>query len=184
MKNSSFTFRSSWFEAIKDQPDSVRLSLMDAICRYAIDGEIPDDLGDVAKVAFSLIRTEIDSATRKKRNRQTTAAVPTAELPAAEVQQPAVSAPDQPSPDPEPCYTNFDSAVARLLTDRYCCERLYKGRLANIQAAIDDFKRYAVRKGLISKFNDSNMTHEDLCDMMVNAMRHNAYSQKAFQDPD
>jgi len=178
MKNKSFTFRSSWFEAIKDQPDDVRLSLMEAICRYAIDGEIPTDLGSVAKVAFILIRTEIDSATRKKRNKQSTADTPAAEPPAAE-------APEQPAPAPDPCHVNFDAAAERLLADRYSCERLYGCNLANIPVAIEDYKRYAIRKGIISKFSDSNMTHEDLRDMMVFARQHhNIYSPKALQPPD
>ena len=41
MNRKTFTFRSSWFEAVRNQPDDIRLALFDAITRYAFYGEIP-----------------------------------------------------------------------------------------------------------------------------------------------
>ena len=65
MKHKTFTFRSSWFEAMRNMSDASRLALMDAICRYAFDGELPDPeaLDPVAEIAFMLIRAEIDAVT-------------------------------------------------------------------------------------------------------------------------
>ena len=36
MKHKTFTFRSSWFEAMRNMSDASRLALMDAICRHAV----------------------------------------------------------------------------------------------------------------------------------------------------
>ena len=68
MKRKTFTFRDSWFEAMRNLPDNTRLALMDAICSYAIEGKIPENLEMTAQTAFILIRAEIDNtpAPRKK----------------------------------------------------------------------------------------------------------------------
>ena len=68
MKRKTFTFRNSWFEAMRNLPDNTRLALMDAICSYAIEGKLPENLEMTAQTAFILIRAEIDNtpAPRKK----------------------------------------------------------------------------------------------------------------------
>lgn len=67
MIRKTFTFRSSWFEAMRNLSDNVRLALMDAICRYAIYGEVPSELSPEAEVAFILICSQIDSAPVRRR---------------------------------------------------------------------------------------------------------------------
>ena len=70
MNRKTFTFRSSWFEAVRNQPDDIRLALFDAITRYAFYGEIPTLTNPVVEVAFTLIRAEIDAAPRQRTRRQ------------------------------------------------------------------------------------------------------------------
>lgn len=55
----------SFFEALKDLPDLDRLALYDAICRYGLFGEIPEDLSGVQKALFVLMKPNIDSSQRR-----------------------------------------------------------------------------------------------------------------------
>ena len=69
MIRKTFTFRSSWYEAMGKMSDTQRLSLMDAICRYAIDGDLPQAMDPVVEIAFILIRAEIDAVPNRSRKK-------------------------------------------------------------------------------------------------------------------
>lgn len=60
-----FVFYGSFYDALSDLPDDLRLEAYDAICKYALLGEIPDCSGTVSAV-FKLVRPQID-ANRKRR---------------------------------------------------------------------------------------------------------------------
>lgn len=55
----------SFFEALKDLPDSDRLALYDAICKYGLFGEMPENLTSVQKALFVLMKPNIDSSQKR-----------------------------------------------------------------------------------------------------------------------
>lgn len=173
MKNKSFTFRSSWFEAISTQPDNVRLSLIDAICRYAINGELPEGLDPVAQVAFTLIRAEIDAAPAKRKPAKTEQAVKTPEATDA---QPAPTTANDDTFD-----ADFNAVATRLKTDKNCCEALAdRGCLRNIPMALKEFKRYIRDRQRTAEFAGGSMPPMELCEKMLAAIPDNAFSKKAY----
>lgn len=58
----NFTFFESYFSAISELDDADRLACYDAICRYGVTGEEPQDLAGVAAMAFKLIKPNIDKS--------------------------------------------------------------------------------------------------------------------------
>lgn len=71
MERKQFTFYESFAKALKRiKKDSDRAKAYDAICAYALYGEIPDleKLPDAAALAFELIRPTLDSSARKASN--------------------------------------------------------------------------------------------------------------------
>lgn len=63
--NEAFTFYGSFYDAIKELDDADRLAVYDAICSYAITGEVPELTG-VAAMAFKLMRPNIDANLQKR----------------------------------------------------------------------------------------------------------------------
>lgn len=98
MTRKSFTFRTAWYEAVRNQPDHIRLALFDAITRYAIDGEIPDRMDPIVEIAFMLIRAEIDAAPKPRKKAEKQPAEP---IPAPKPESEPKPEP-QYTPDPEP----------------------------------------------------------------------------------
>ena len=189
MKNKSFTFNCLWFEAIKDQPDNVRLSLMDAVCRYAIDGELPAELDPIAQVAFTLIRAEIDTSARKKRRKP--AADEAHAEPEAQVkpETPAVdsTATDTSAAQPTPAITDtfdsdFDEVATRFINDRD--SRVWlgcKGSLYNTKLALKEFKQHIIDQGRTAEFSKRDISPETMCEMMLDAIPLNIYSKAAYK---
>ena len=63
-----FTFYESFYSALKRiRKDADRAKAYDAICAYALTGEMPnlEALPDAAAIAFDLIRPTLDSSARK-----------------------------------------------------------------------------------------------------------------------
>lgn len=63
-----FTFYESFFSALRRiRKDADRAKAYDAICSYALTGEMPDleALPDAAAIAFDLIRPTLDSSAKK-----------------------------------------------------------------------------------------------------------------------
>lgn len=58
----NFTFFESYFSAISKLDDADRLACYDAICRYGVTGEEPQDLAGVAAMAFKLVKPNIDKS--------------------------------------------------------------------------------------------------------------------------
>lgn len=70
MRN-QFTFYESFYSAIRRiRKDTDRVKAYDAVCCYALTGEIPDldALPDSAAIAFDLIRPNLDTSRRKSEN--------------------------------------------------------------------------------------------------------------------
>lgn len=67
MERSQFTFYSSYATALaRIKNKAVRCVAYDAICAYALKGELPDleALPDAAAIAFDLIRPTLDAAAK------------------------------------------------------------------------------------------------------------------------
>jgi hypothetical protein len=60
-----FVMLRSYYEAIKDLPDSDRLSIVDAIFRYVFEAAAPESLSPHLAGYFILLRPNIDSSVRK-----------------------------------------------------------------------------------------------------------------------
>ena len=63
----SFVFYQSFYEALKELPDDVRLKLYDMISVYALTGEEPDCNG-IEKAVFSLIKPQIKANNQRYKN--------------------------------------------------------------------------------------------------------------------
>ena len=59
-------FLLSFYEAIKDLPDNVRLGVYDAVVRYGLYGELID-MEPTVKCLFTLIKPNIDASQRRYR---------------------------------------------------------------------------------------------------------------------
>ena len=71
MARNQFTFYESFYSAIRRiRKDTDRVKAYDAVCCYALTGEIPDldALPDSAAIAFDLIRPNLDTSRRKSEN--------------------------------------------------------------------------------------------------------------------
>lgn len=67
VKRDSFVFYRSFFDAISEAPDDVRLRTYEAIVLYALDGVQPD-LQGWGKSIFSLVKPQIDANTQRYLN--------------------------------------------------------------------------------------------------------------------
>lgn len=63
----SFVFYKSWWNAIKDLPNDVRLEILDGINEYALSGILPE-FKPMAKLAFSFIKDDLDRSSTKYKN--------------------------------------------------------------------------------------------------------------------
>ena len=68
MERESFIFYRSFYEAIKCMPPDVQAEIYPAICKYALFGELPENLSDIAKGIFTLIKPNIDVNTTRYEN--------------------------------------------------------------------------------------------------------------------
>lgn len=58
-----FTFKRSWYEAVRDLPEGVRKDVYECIVKYAFGEGVPE-LKPMAGLAFQFIKSEIDSSNR------------------------------------------------------------------------------------------------------------------------
>lgn len=68
MERESFVIYRSFYEALKDLPDEMRLLLHDAIMEYGLYGIEPTDLPPIPKSIFTLIKPQLDANNRKYEN--------------------------------------------------------------------------------------------------------------------
>lgn len=161
MIRKTFTFRSSWFEAMRNLSDNVRLALMDAICRYAIYGEVPSELSPEAEVAFILIRSQIDSAPVRRRKESEaengtgsnisqeplSADRPECQTERDIVQRPVASETDDP-------FDRTFSALVEKVNGNMRWRKFLEsnGGIVNFKVAAEEFREYIRRHGLMPDF--------------------------------
>lgn len=63
----SFVFYGSFYEALTEQPESVRVKVYDAICLYALTGMEPQ-LSGAAKSIFVMARPQLDANKKRRKN--------------------------------------------------------------------------------------------------------------------
>ena len=61
MERESFIFYKSFYEAIHELKDDIKLEVFTAITEYALYGKVPEDLKPVARGLFILIRPNLDA---------------------------------------------------------------------------------------------------------------------------
>ena len=168
MKHKTFTFRSSWFEAMRNMSDASRLALMDAICRYAFDGELPDPeaLDPVAEIAFMLIRAEIDATpSRRKRHIQT-------DTPSSMAGLPDTTHEDTPQATvaPDEFDTAYDEVAARVRqNEKWRSWLKTHAEICNLRIAIPEFKKFIRKHGRTDEFTGREMAELDFCRRLVEA---------------
>ena len=65
LRRSQFTFYASYFNAIEHLPKTRRYEALRAVIRYALEGELPEDLSPAASGVFDAIRPNLDSGRTK-----------------------------------------------------------------------------------------------------------------------
>ncbi|ROT10024.1 hypothetical protein EEL33_01130 [Muribaculaceae bacterium Isolate-037 (Harlan)] len=115
-KRDSFIFYRSFYEAIHELKDDIKLEVFTAITEYALYGKVPEDLKPVAKGMFTLIKPNLDVNTARYENGKKGGRKPKkiAGLPVVET---SVAAPSSP-----PAYSSFEDEVAQIKTDQIWCE--------------------------------------------------------------
>lgn len=113
-KRDSFIFYRSFYEAIHELKDDIKLEVFTAITEYALYGKVPEDLKPVAKGMFTLIKPNLDVNTARYENgkmggRKSKKEV---ESPAPVSEGPVVMPPSTPE------YTSFEEEVAQIKTDQ------------------------------------------------------------------
>lgn len=68
MSNNSFVFYESFFEAIRLLPKEESIEAYNAICRYALYGEEPDELLPGTEIVFTLVKPQIDANNQRRSN--------------------------------------------------------------------------------------------------------------------
>lgn len=66
MNPTKFTVTTAWRKCLEILPGDARLEVYDAIFKYAEDGIDPEKLSDMARIAFSFIRIDIDILTEQR----------------------------------------------------------------------------------------------------------------------
>lgn len=60
-----FVFYGSFYDALSDLPDDIRVQAYDAICKYALFGEEPD-CGGVVRTVYKLVKPQIDANNKRR----------------------------------------------------------------------------------------------------------------------
>lgn len=65
MDRKQFTFYRSYWDAVKELPESDKLPVLEAIISYALDGDIPTSLTQVQRAFFTICKPTLDTARKK-----------------------------------------------------------------------------------------------------------------------
>lgn len=111
-KRDSFIFYRSFYEAIHELKDDIKLEVFTAITEYALYGKVPEDLKPVAKGMFTLIKPNLDVNTVRYENGKKGGRKPkkTASIPIADT--PVVVPPSTPE------YSSFEEEVEQIKKDQ------------------------------------------------------------------
>ncbi len=111
MERDSFIFYKSFYEAIRDLNDDIRLEVFTAITEYALYGKEPEALKPFARGMFTVIKPNLDANIKRYENGKKGGRKPKKiTLPAGEkpVETPAES----------PEYSSFEDEVAKMKEDQ------------------------------------------------------------------
>ena len=111
-KRDSFIFYRSFYEAIHELKDDIKLEVFTAITEYALYGKVPEDLKPVAKGMFTLIKPNLDVNTVRYENGKKGGRKPkkAASIPIADT--PVVVPPSTPE------YSSFEEEVEQIKKDQ------------------------------------------------------------------
>ena len=169
MTRNTFTFRSSWYEAMSRLSGNVRLMLMDAVCRYAIYGELPEPMDDpAAEVAFILIRSEIDSSPCRGRKKAPVDSDRTAPVPEPE---------QAPASEPEPAPASESAPVS--CSDTGDRPEPLSADVSAIDMLLYDFRNYIIDNDRTSEFAGNEMSEAEFCEKLIGAVG-NGFSPSTF----
>ena len=112
MDRQSFVFYASFYDAIRDLSDNIKLEVFIAITEYALYGKQPENLKPVARGLFTLIKPNLEVSITKFEAGQKGGRKP----------KKAATAPDTPAelhtlvvtPPVSPAYSSFDDEIALL----------------------------------------------------------------------
>ena len=113
-KRDSFIFYRSFYEAIRELKDDIKLEVFTAITEYALYGKVPEDLKPVEKGMMTLIKPNLDVNTSRYENGKKGGRKPkkTVTFPSPVSETPVVV------PTSTPEYSSFEEEVAQIKTDQ------------------------------------------------------------------
>lgn len=167
MERDSFIFYKSFYEAIRDLPDNIRLEVFTAITEYALYGKQPEDLKPFARGMFLLIKPNLDANVKRYENgkkggrKSKKLTLPVGEKP---VEAPAEA----------PEYSSFEDEVAKMKEDQMWWEPVCM--------------QFHIDKSVLDGRLDAFVTHckvergDELHPSMKDARRHfTSWMRKAYQ---
>lgn len=66
--NKSFVFYDSFFDALEGLPAEIYAECINALCSYALRGEVPEDMSPSARMYFRLVKPQIDANNKRREN--------------------------------------------------------------------------------------------------------------------
>ncbi len=170
-KRDSFIFYRSFYEAIHELKDDIKLEVFTAITEYALYGKVPEELKPVAKGMFTLIKPNLDVNTARYENGKKGG-----RNPKKVVAPPAPEKPVGVSPS-SPEYSSFEEEVAQIKTDQMwwepVCMQFHIDK-AELDSRLDAFVTHC-------KVERDNELHPSLKD----AKRHfTSWMRKAYPTTD
>ncbi|MDE6410026.1 MAG: hypothetical protein K2K81_07275 [Muribaculaceae bacterium] len=110
MERDSFIFYKSFYEAIRDLPDNIRLEVFTAITEYALYGKQPEDLKPFARGMFTLVKPNLDANISRFENGKKGGRKPKKKMAEAKDET------STPLKSPPP-YASFEDEVALIKSD-------------------------------------------------------------------
>lgn len=111
-KRDSFIFYRSFYEAIHELKDDIKLEVFTAITEYALYGKVPEDLKPVAKGMFTLIKPNLDVNTVRYENGKKGGRKPKKAASIPKDDTPVVVPPSTPE------YSSFEDEVEQIKKDQ------------------------------------------------------------------
>ena len=108
----SFIFYRSFYEAIHELKDDIKLEVFTAITEYALYGKVPEDLKPVARGMFILIKPNLDINTVRYENGKKGGRNP------KKIPEPTVARTTAVSPSPSPEYASFEEEIVQIKADQ------------------------------------------------------------------
>ncbi len=122
MERESFVFYRSFYEAIRELKDDIKLEVFTAITEYALYGKSPEALKPVARGMFTLIKPNLDVNISRYENGAKGGRKPKKQSPSLPVADAPVPSPLSPSAPSAPAFSSFENEVELLKSEQSWCE--------------------------------------------------------------